>query len=116
VHNKFDVVTQVDNAQLLGRAIQFCEESPDNEHPEIKWQIFGLVDTNEVAVIAKCGEFKIGISEQSWLLHPSMADRIFGIDEADLQLSHKLTHDLWAANSSHLVELATVIRSRKGQK
>jgi hypothetical protein len=107
MRNELDVVSQIANALQKGRAIKFCEESPDNELPKIKWQIFGLIDTNEVAVIARCGEFKVGISEASWLLHPSMADRIFGIDQADLPLAHKLTHELWIKNSKKLVELAS---------
>jgi hypothetical protein len=113
MRSEHEVVSRIVNALQRGRAIKFCEESPDNELPEIRWQIFGLIDTDEIAVTATCGEFKVGISEQSWLLYPPMADRIFGIDQGDLQLAHKLTHDLWTTYSMQLIEHAAKIRFKK---
>jgi hypothetical protein len=109
------VVRRVKEAMQKGHAISFCHESPDHAYPEIKWQIFGLIDTNEVAVTARCGDIRVGIAQESWLSYPLMADRIFGIDVADDQLARKLAAELWKAHSVQLVEAAERVRSTKRQ-
>jgi len=107
------VVRRVDEALASSRAIAYCDESPDNEHPEITWQIFGLMDTNEIAVVARCGELRVGICRESGLVYPGMADRIFGIDVSDQQLAMQLCSELWDAASERLTDEAIRLRSRK---
>lgn len=104
------VIDRLDGAVVRGRAIKFCDESPDNEYPEISWQIFGLTDTNEIAVVARCGELRIGICRESGLLYPAMADRMFGIDVADQQLAMQLSDKLWNEASERLTNEARRLR------
>lgn len=105
------VVTRVIEALERKRAITFGDEAPDNEFPEIKWQCYGLIDSNEVAVIARCGELKLGICRESYLIHPPMADRIFGMDVADDQLVAELSEELWKQKHEELSAAALKIRS-----
>jgi hypothetical protein len=105
------VVTRVTEALERKRAITFGDESPDNEFPEIKWQCYGLIDSNEVAVIARCGDLQLGICRESYLLHPPMADRIFGMDVADDQLVAELSEELWNQRHEQLSAAALQIRS-----
>jgi hypothetical protein len=106
-----DVVARISSAIQDGRAITFCQESPDNHYPEVKWQMFGLIDTKEIAVTARCGDLRFGISQSSWLLYPEMVDRIFGMDVSDQELAAKLADELWRMHASVLIELAQRIRS-----
>lgn len=106
------VIAKLDDALARGRAIQFCDESPDNQFPEIAWQIFGLMGSNEVVVVARCGELRLAASRESGLLYPPMADRIFGIDVADQELAMQLSDELWARESERLTSEVNRLRAR----
>ncbi len=104
------VIAKIDDAVARGRAIKFCEQTPDNQFPEISWQIFGLIETNEVAVVARCGELRLAVSRESGLLYPAMADRMFGIDVADQELAMQLSDELWARESEKLMSEVNRVR------
>ena len=86
-----------------GAAIEYASEMPDNEHSDVIWSIYGLPKTGEIAVLARAGELRLGKAGRSHLLHPAMADRVFGIDIADVALAHQLSHQLWAEQSNRLI-------------
>jgi hypothetical protein len=73
--------------------------------------MFGLIDTNEIAVTVRSGNLRFGIAQSSWLLYPEMIDRIFGMDISDQQLAAKLADELWCKHSSVLTDLAQRTRS-----
>jgi hypothetical protein len=98
------------HARETDQAIQYCEESPDDEYPEIKWQFFGLVETNEIVTIARCGDFAVAASRPSPLLYPAMVDRIFGIDVSDYDVAMALSIEIW---ENHQQELLSALARQK---
>lgn len=102
-----DALSRIDRAKELGRLISFCDETPDNQYPQVTWQIFGLIDSNEIAVIARCGDLRLAAIDQSGLLIPPMVDRKFGIDVIDEQLAMQLSDRLWSEHSEQLISKAT---------
>lgn len=101
-----EVVTRIAHAIEQKRAIPFCDPTPDNQYPQVKWRIFGLIETNEIAVLAECGDLKLAACEESGLLFPPMADRIFGIDVMDQELALQLSDRLWSEYSEQLIAKA----------
>jgi hypothetical protein len=101
-----EVLARVDAALLAKQAIEFSEPMPDDEHPEILWTIFGLIETNEIAVVTRCGSARVGVCSPSPLFHPGMADRIFGIDVSDMALARELSDTLWLHHGQTLVAAA----------
>lgn len=99
-------VMKVREALESNKAISFGPPIADKEHPEIMWQCYGLVTSNEVAVIARCGELEIGACRESGLLYPHMADRIFGMDVADQDLALQLSEAIWSRDGERLLEEA----------
>ena len=69
----------------------------------LTYSVFGDVITNEIVVEAKFKDLVITKREKSNLFCPSMADRIFGIDEMDLQLAFKLTDDIYNENKDKFI-------------
>ncbi|WP_295683821.1 hypothetical protein [Nevskia ramosa] len=82
----------------------------DKEYPEIVWSMYGLPDTNEIAVIAEVGSLQLGMAHVSALLWPAMIDRVFGIDVDDQRLALRLSKELWDAHSERFVAEALRVR------
>lgn len=107
------VVQRVLQARESNQAITYCDESPDNEYPEIKWQFFGLIQTNEIATVARCGQFVVAACCKSPLLFPPMADRIFGVDVSDMQAALELGNEIWKHHREELLEAVEKQRSHQ---
>lgn len=107
-----DLIRRVASALEVNKAIKYDDGCPDKEYPEIVWHTFGIFDSNEIAVIAHCGELKIGMASPSTLLHPPMADRIFGIDMSDRQLSFQIADQIWSRHGAELEIMALAIRDK----
>ena len=105
------VASRIAQAIAQGRGIEYGSEMPDKEYPGISWSIFGLPETNEIAVTVRAGNLRLGMIAPSTLIHPAMVDRIFGIDVSDQQLAHSLSDQLWAAHSALLIAQAHGSRS-----
>ena len=108
-----DQAARILTAHRAHNAIRFHDGFADKDVPEVSWSTYGLIETNEVGVIVQCGRLCFGALAHSSLVHPAMADRLFGIDVADEQLALKLSEELWAAFSSELTEEADRARTSK---
>jgi hypothetical protein len=90
------------------------ESCSDKQYPEVTWDQYGIVPTNEVAVVGRCGSAVYFAKAPSYLLVPGMADRIFGTDVADQQLGHELADRLWERHGAELIVQAMRRRERPG--
>jgi hypothetical protein len=97
-----------------GEAIPQAESCPDKQFPEVTWDQYGIVPTNEVVVVASCGPVRFFASAPSLLLVPVMADRIFGTDVADQLLGHELGDALWERHAAALIAQAMGQRGHTG--
>ncbi|MEC9358664.1 MAG: hypothetical protein VX836_12450 [Pseudomonadota bacterium] len=97
-----------------GEVIRQAESCLDKQVPEVIWDQYGVVPTNEVAVVASCGPITFFARAPSILLVPGMADRIFGTDVADLQLGQALADALWARHGAALTAQAKRQGGRAG--
>lgn len=97
-----DTLSTINAAIEQKRAIPYGVDMPDKEMPQVLWSQYGLIDTNEIAVIVRCGTEVHALKAPSELIHPSMADRIFGIDSIDAELSGRLADELWSKFSGPL--------------
>ncbi|WP_043765390.1 hypothetical protein [Algiphilus aromaticivorans] len=95
-----------------GEVIPQAESCPDKQVPEVTWDQYGVVPTDEVAVVARCGPARFFAKAQSYLLVPPMADRIFGLDVDDQRLGHELAEYLWGQYGAEL--MAAAERQRAG--
>lgn len=86
-----------------GQVIPQAESCQDNQVPEVVWAQYGIPATGEVVVVACCGALSYYAVASSYLLVPSMADRIFGLDVADEQLGHELADQLWGRHGAELI-------------
>lgn len=93
-----------------GEVIPQMESCPDKQYPEITWNQYGIVPTNEVAVVGSCGSAQYFARAPSYLVVPVMADRIFGTDVVDERLGHELAGVLWERHGAELT--AEVLRLR----
>lgn len=98
------VAGQVAELIKTGKAIVFGSDIPDKEHSEIKWFQYGLIDTNEIAVIVRCGSKAFGARAQSRIVMPAMAERIYGMDALDEALAAELGEKLWKVFSDELIQ------------
>ena len=73
----------------------------DLDDPDLFWWCFGLVDTNEILVIGQRGDKIVSMKEVSPLVFPHMADRRFGIDVSDFNLSGDLSDKLYKEHFAH---------------
>lgn len=91
-------------AQIVNsdRVILFYKNSPDKEHPEVLWSVYGATDTNEIIVCARRGSLAFFHSGPSPLIWPAMGDRIYGIDVSDEATAQKLGIELWNMAGPHL--------------
>ena len=101
-----EVARRVLAAKASSQVIEYLRGSPDKEYPEVLWDIFGLSETGEIAVLARVQGFYVGKAAVSGLLVPPMHDRVFGIDVDDQMLANELSETLWADCSARLIEAA----------
>jgi hypothetical protein len=87
------------------------ENRPDREFPEVAWNQYGLIPTNEVVVTVRCGPMAFYAKAHSYLEYTRMIDRIFGTDVADIQLGHELANYLWEVYGSRLAVQVLIVRS-----
>lgn len=105
-----EVAVRVRIARIDEAVCDYGSGFADKEYPEIVWSMYGLPDTNEIAVIAEVGSLKLGMTHVSAVLCPAMIDRIFGIDIDDQRLALWLSKELWEAHSERLVTEALRVR------
>jgi hypothetical protein len=98
------VVAQVNELIKSGKAIVFGSDIPDNEYSEINWSQYGLIDTNEIVVIVRCGGKAFAARDQSRLVIPAMDDRVYGMDSSDEALAFELGEKLWRVFSDELIK------------
>jgi hypothetical protein len=108
----FLVAGRISAAIVRCDAICYGVGIADKEYPEITWERFGLISTNEIAAIARVGALCFGIVAPSRLMYPAMVERIFGMDVWDDQLSRELSGQLWTQLGEQLT--AEVMRLRRG--
>jgi hypothetical protein len=89
-----------------GEVIAYLEDSGDKEYPDLRWSIYGLPRTGEIAVRVSIGDLTLAIAEASPLQLPAMEDRIFGIDVVDQQLANELSETLWTSHADVLIAAA----------
>lgn len=106
-HQTTQRITEIIKA---GKAIPFKIDIPDIEYAEIRWSLYGLIDTNEIAVLATCGNKSFAASAVSKLTVPVMADRIWGMDVLDQMLADELGNKLWESHSNKLLQEVDRIR------
>jgi hypothetical protein len=94
--NSTQVMVRLNEAKAAGKAILFGEDLQDKEHAEVTWTQYGLMDSNEVVVVARYRGRSFAIAGPSPLLYPVMADRVFGMDVADEQYAFELSDRLWS--------------------
>lgn len=84
-------------------SIKFHIDVPDKDYPEIKWSIYGLPKTNEIAVMVKAKNLVFYIAAQSNLYSPHMSNRIFGLEVVDQDLADDLSNKLWDSKKTDLL-------------
>lgn len=104
------VVAQVTELIKSGKAIVFGSNIPDNEYSEVSWSQYGLIDTNEIAVIVMCGSKAFAARAQSRLVIPAMAERVYGMDPLDEALAFELGDKLWTVFSEELIQEVSLMR------
>jgi hypothetical protein len=87
-----------------GNTLEFFSTG-DKEYSQIRWTVFGAIDTNEVIVRASVNGHHFYHSAPSPLVVPLMADRRFGIDVADNAVAEHLSNELWASHGAAMVAL-----------
>lgn len=75
--------------------IVYHENLPDREYPEVLCSIYGATKSNELFVRLTNGTSTFVEAVPSDLLHPPMADRIFGMDIADHHTAFNLATSMW---------------------
>src|SRR5271169_1237369 len=105
----------ITKAIKAGKVISFGVDIADNQYKEIRWSQYGLIDTNEIAVMVTCGGKSFAASAPSRLVAPPMADRAWGMDVLDEALVFELGDKLWENFSEQLLKEVDLIR-RSNQK
>ena len=102
VETSDQVLSRLAQAKADMKAICFGEGMRDKEQPEVMWSQYGLIDTNEIVVIARYCALEFAIVGPSPLIYPAMADRIFGMDLADMDFALSLADRLWPVVRPHI--------------
>ncbi|WP_292999922.1 hypothetical protein [Nevskia sp.] len=105
-----EIAVRVRTALIDEAASDYGSDFKDKEYPEIVWSMYGLLRTNEIAVIAEVGSLKLGMARVSSVVWPAMIDRIFGVDIEDRNLALWLSKELWDVRSNQLVTEAMRVR------
>ncbi len=106
------VAEQIADLIKAKKAIVYGENFPDNQYSEVLWSQYGLIETNEIAVMVKCGAKVFAARARSPLEMPPMADRVWGMDVLDRALSFRLADELWKRFSSELIREAELHRRK----
>lgn len=77
---------------------------PDKEYPYITLSIYGATKTNELFVQLTNGKANFVEVIPSPLLSPGMANRIFGMDVADDDVSFKKANSMWQKHREELIK------------
>ena len=107
------VVEQIAELIKAGKAIVFGKVVPDNQYKEVSWSQYGLIDTNEIAVVVTCGSKSYAARAKSRLIVPAMAERVWGMDTLDVTLAFELGDKLWENYSDELIREADHVRKSK---
>jgi hypothetical protein len=83
--------------------IPYHVDMPDKEFPYVKGSIYGAPKTNELFVKLTNGKVTFVEAIESGLLHPAMADRIFGMDVMDWNDAIALAERMWEKHKKDLV-------------
>ncbi len=83
--------------------IPFLRDVPDNEHPQVRCSIYGAIKTNELFVELTNGRVSFVAIVPSPLLHPPMADRLFGMDADDADEAFAAAEQLWKQHKDALL-------------
>ncbi len=112
------VANQVAELIKKEKGIPFGIDIPDKQYSEIRWSQYGLIETNEIAVVVRCGNKAFAARAGSNLVMPAMADRVWGMDVLDEELAFKLGDKLWGSFSEELIREAKLrqknIKRKKG--
>ncbi len=106
------IVEQITELLKAKKAIVYGEDLQDNQYSEIRWSQYGLIETNEIAVMVTCGGKAFAAKASSPLQMPPMTDRVWGTDVLDRELSFELGDKLWEKFSSELVREAELLREK----
>ncbi|MGH8528366.1 MAG: hypothetical protein ACRETN_00780 [Nevskiales bacterium] len=94
-------------ALKAGKVLTYALDIADKDVAHVTWSIYGLVDTNEIAVVVSLSKVPYAAARApSAVLVPTMADRRFGIDMDDQAVADRLSNELWAMCSSELQRAA----------
>jgi len=77
-----------------GKVMPYGVDVPDNEYIEIRWSQYGLIDTNEIAILVSNGNKAFAAKAQSGLIVPPMAERVWGMDVLDQEIAFELGEKL----------------------
>lgn len=110
--NSNTAISKVIAALQANRAIAYDDGCPDKEYPEIVWHTYGIFDSNEIVVIARCGDLEVGMACPSGVVYPVMLDRVFGIDVSDRELSFRMANQIWSRHGAELASKALAIRDK----
>lgn len=106
-----EALARTDAARASGTANPICLDLPDPEYPEVRWSVFDLVETNEVAVIAECGPTRVGLCAQAEFEAPSMAKRAATMTSIEDGAATTLCEQLWTRHSVELIGRAMALRN-----
>ena len=67
----------------------------DKERDDISWEVLGDETTEEIVVRATCNGKLYEKRKKSPVGYPAMIDRVFGIDEWDLRMSHEMSNEIY---------------------
>ena len=73
------------------------KNSLDKEVDGLVWNVYGIVlkDVDYVYVTATFNGETTGLKVESEIISPPIQDRVFGIDERDLDLAFKMSHRIY---------------------
>lgn len=96
----------IHSAAQNGRAVVYSK-TLDSKHNGITWTVYGLLDTNEIAVVASIDKFSVGITAESAILVPQIKDRpTIKLSRQDESVMTTLVGKLWDTCGESLVTRA----------
>ncbi len=107
------VAEEIKRLVKANKVIVFGTDLPENQYSEIRWSQYGIIETNEIAVMVKCGSKAFAAKAKSKLAMPQMAERVWGMDVLDEELAFKLADNLWESSSGELIREAKLLRKKK---
>lgn len=98
-----DAVERLTELFQVKGMIPYHENIPDKEYAHIKLSVYGAPATNELFVKLTNGAVTFVDVAKSDLLHPPMADRIFGMDVLDHQTALRVADKMWEKHRTALI-------------